>query len=427
MRRMNRIIWKLWSSLLAGVFLAGAMAGCKAPDQTRTILLPPLENMDESPGRIKIEQILDYTWDGTQESLVYPAFGMSEYPILYLLVRDVDNSHRCLTIDMERDVIMKDIFVDEADLFNIHFAPGGRYFSCERIVDHINQLVLFSLEDGSSQVLWELEGAYSYVWSADGTCLFTWQDGDGYDPYADWQVVRYEISDGTEEVFKVQREEFQMKGSGYAVRSVLPNGDGSEIYVREEFNPVMMSDEEKARVGMDKGMDFYDAGVSATIGTDSEIQMDGEPLPANNWLIRMDEMTMVSLKEFSQVPLLPVKYTQAGLFVRESGGLLCLIEDIGGQPKRTELFQTEGMDVCVCENGDHVFLAEWINPGTYQVSGARVLEGEALGRQILYRNSLDTVDNISVVGDHTVMFHSLEYSGNSKEDRYYLKIVSLEY
>ncbi len=433
MRGMNKIKHTIYTILLAGLLMAEAV-GCQRADQTRTITLPPLADADPDSETIQIGRILEYNSDGPIESMIYPGIGMKGDNVIYLLTRDMANdTSQCLKVDMEQERILDDIYVEEGNvsIFNAFFAPGGQYLAYERIMEEqgLNQLVLFSVENQGMQFFWETRETnevYQYAWSDDGTCLFTWQDGAGYDPYQDWQITRYKINEQPDKTLRVDKTQFNLEGRGAAVRSVLPSADGSEVYVREDFE-LLMSGRALDMMAQNKDSSAAAGSGASTGGTSTDSDMDINDVipPANNWLIDMDEMIMSSLPEYFKGTASPIKYTQAGLFVQEEGGLLCLIGDIGGQATRTELFQTEGMEVCVCGKGDHVFLAEWITPGTYQISGARILEGEAFGRKILYRGTQDSVERLSVEGDHMIVFHSLEYA--EPRGHYFLKIVSLEY
>ena len=170
--------------------------------------------------------------------MIYPGIGMKGDNVIYLLTRDMANdTSQCLKVDMEQERILDDIYVEEGNvsIFNAFFAPGGQYLAYERIMEEqgLNQLVLFSVENQGMQFFWETRETnevYQYAWSDDGTCLFTWQDGAGYDPYQDWQITRYKINEQPDKTLRVDKTQFNLEGRGAAVRSVLPSADGSEVY-----------------------------------------------------------------------------------------------------------------------------------------------------------------------------------------------------
>lgn len=64
----------------------------------------------------------------------------------------------------------------------------------------------------------------------------------------------------------------------------------------------------------------------------------------------------------------------------------------------------------ICENGDHVFLMEWVNKSMYQVSGVRVADGEIEGvPMVLFKDNYESLVQMTVLGDQAVIFWGKEY------------------
>ena len=222
--------------------------------------------------------------------------------------------------------------------------------------------------------------------------LFSWQNGDSGDTYKEWQVTRYEMENDPEDGFGYTAVSFQMKGNGPAWRNVCPNADGTEIYVREQPGT------------FDNTMSY-------------------------NWLLLPATATVEALPEYSKTPACPVRYTQAGLFIQEENGDVYLIKDIRSQPVKTKLISgnagTYDPFVCVCANGDHMFLMEWVNYSMYQISGVRIVDGKVDGQPVvLYNDNYESVNGIKIVSDQAVVFWGEEFLENNG---YRYKVTVLRY
>lgn len=404
---MNRKERKCCIGFWVGFLMAAVLSGCGTGGQDRTIVLPSLENQVMDSEKFRIDHIQQYIGSGYAENVICLAWGDPGTDMLYLL-KKVDGQYLYQTIDTGEDTVLSSIFVDDRFLTNVSIAPGGEYLSYEvQDGEEMNLIVLCPGQE-TRQILhrWEdPEETFSYVWSDDGTMLFSWQNGDAGDIYEEWQVTRYEMEADPEEGLRSIVVQFQMKSSGRAWRSVCPNADGSEIYVREQLSTFGSSMSDEGENGVDESLNAY------------------------NWLLLPNTVTVEALPEYSKTPVYPVRYTQAGLFVQEESGDLYLIGDIRSPLVKTKLLSgNEGSYdpvPYVCINGDHVFLMEWINYSMYQISGVRIVDGEADGQPIvLYKDNYESLNQIKIVGDQAVVFWGEEFLENNG---YRYKVTVLRY
>ncbi|MCM1187771.1 MAG: hypothetical protein NC541_00560 [bacterium] len=418
-RKGNGMRLRLAGGILAA--LTAALAGCGAGEQTKTVVLPSLtkgEIPEADP--FEIRHIREYVGSVYPNDAAGLVWGNPETDFIYVLEKDSEgNDYYYQTVDIQTNQILSVISVENRPIWNIAIAPGGQFFSYETEEGGKQELVLFIPgKDNCRQILrsWEdPEEIYSYLWSDDGMRLLSWQSGDTKDPYADWAVTCYlmdDLSDSPDGSFRGTKSEFLLAGSGPSWRMVLPNADGSEIYVREQFKT------------------FGSAGTEGD-GRDSESAVAGEeegPI-ACNWLFRSDSNGIEALAEYSTVPVQPLKYTTAGLFVLEENGGLSLVRDLRWQPEKKTVIpgDWENRDPIfrICENGDHVFLLEWLDDAAYQISGMKVGEGDmGASPAVLYRGQYDSLTEISVLRDRAVCFWRKEGNG---DEWYHYKITALEY
>lgn len=406
---MNRKKCKCCTGFLGGFLLAAVLSGCSAGKQDRTVVLPPVENQVTDSEKFHINHIQQYIGSGYAENILCLAWGDLGTDMLCLLKKE-DGRYVYQTIDTGEDTVLSSVLVDDRFPANASIAPGGRYLSYEVQDGEEMNLIVLCPQQETRQILhrWEdSEETFSYRWSDDGTMLFSWQNGDNGDAYEEWQVTRYEMKTDLEEDFRCTAVQFSMKSNGRAWRAVCPNGDGSEIYVREQLSTFgsSASDEWENVEIVDKFPDAY------------------------NWLLLTDTVTVEALPEYSVTPVYPVRYTQAGLFIQEESGDICLIESIRSQPVKTKLVSgNEGSydpSPYVCVKGDHVFLMEWLNYSMYQISGVRIADGKTDGQPIvLYKDNYESLNQIKIVEDQAVVFWGEEFLEN-KGYRY--KVTVLRY
>lgn len=401
------------------VFLTAALAalvmgGCGHKERTRVIVLPPIEAQAPDNEKFRINSIREYVGSGREEERLHLAWGEPGTDLLYLM-KEEDGKYLYQTIDTRSNTVAGSVCVEDraGDMANVSIAPGGGSVSYEiQNGGGGMELKVFFPEPGIRQTLhtWEdSEETYSYIWSDDGTKLISWQNGDTKNPYADWRITEYHLEsvlkDTREGFFNGRRTQFLMKGQGYSWRIVLPNADGSEIYVREQFRT------------------FNDSM------TDEGVNQEDQGKDAFNWLLTEDA-DVTELAEYSKESVYPVKYTPVGLYVQEEDGSLCLVDNIRSEhPVKKELLpaaREQYVSVpCICENGDHVFLTEWLNYSRYQISGVRILGGEADGDPVvLYQDNYDSLIRMTVQQDQAVIFWGKE---SLDEEQYHYKVTVLEY
>lgn len=405
---------------------AFCLCGCISQEAERTVALP--EKDAEEDAGIQIKNIQEYSYNGHSEDVVYLSWGEAGTKTVYMLKR-VEAGYEFQELDAEEREVIKSTFVDDRDLSAAKIAPGGRYIAYEVTSETIAQLIVFFVEDGTRQVLnkWDImNDAYTCEWSDDGTKLFAWELGDNYakDPYEDWRIIRYDVAGaqtGDEKPFPVEKSEYVMEGSGYGWRSVLPNGDGSEVYVREEHEDYVVGGVKQ------EGAAEAEAGIgSESINENEERPAGGKG--AENWMLLPDTGEKKRLEEYAEDAVSPVKYTKAGLFVQDIDGNLLLIEDIKNKPVVKELYETYDSLVNICENGDHLFLLEWIDSGMthYQISGIRIEDGQMKTRQVLYKSQEgEGIDECCIIDDSMVVILDRRYFEGG--DRHTFTITMLEY
>lgn len=425
---MNLRKHKFCTGLLTGILAVWALAGCGSREQTKTIILPSPEYQMADSGKFRIDHIQEYAGSGNSVEVICLVWGKPGEGILYQLKKEQDQ-YFYQTIDTGEDTVKSNILVEERVMTNVRIAPGGRYLSYEVQDGENMQLIVFCPEQEARQVLrvWEdPEETFSYVWSDDGTKLFSWQNGDTSDPFAEWQVTRYGMETDPESGIQSVEILFRMKGNGRAWRSVLPNEDGSEVYVRDQIS--VFGDFGSEEWEAEENGDQTDGGYGIGSGME-DASAPAEGPAAYNWLLLPDTAVKVELPEYSEVSVYPVRYTSAGLFAQEENGTLYLIEDIRSQPVKRELVSGNpgSFDPVphVCANGDHVFLMEWLNYSMYQIRGVRIVDGRADGELVvLYKDNYESMVQLTIVEDQAVVFWGEDYSGNGE---YRYKVTVLEY
>lgn len=411
---------KICCAFLCWLLIADSLCGCSQKEMTKTISLPETEKTEGISG-IVIKDIRQYVYEGHSEDTIWMSWGDPGSDIIYML-RLTDKGYMYQKIDISSKKLLGESYVDDRTMMNVQIAPGGRYISYE--TEDKAELNLFSLEEEKSIVLrnWKGEGSetFSYVWSLDGTKLFAWQDGDNFNkgPDEDWSVTRYDMntleSDG-EDHFTIMKEETEMEGKGYAWRHVLPNDDGSKVYVREEYQ--IFSDSKEAEY-------INSQEINAENENTSSLNRK-EERNAENWLLIPDKAQKKKLREYSSEQAWPLRYTEIGLYFRNAEGMLFLAEDIENEPVARELLNTGIQENYICGSGDHVFLADWQNNmETFRISGVRIEDKKAASNQVLYKEKFQNA-SVSVTSDdaHMIIWGS-EYLGG---DRYAFKITALGY
>lgn len=401
------------------------VCGC-APHETEKTVALPEKKLEENVG-IHIKNIQEYSYNGHSEDVVYLSWGEAGTKTAYMLKRAEDGYEYHL-VDVEKKEVLKSTFVDDRNISAAEIAPGGKYIVYEAVSETDVQLIVFFAEDGTRQVLekWDvMNDAYTYEWSDDGTKIFAWELGDNYakDPYEDWHIIRYDVGGAKKEDEKltVEKCDFLMKGTGHGWRSVLPNADGSEVYVREEHEDYVVGG------AKEEGYIENEEDVNRESVNKSEERPPGGK-GAESWMLVPDTGEKKKLEEFSPDAVYPVKYTKAGLFASDTDGNLLLVENIRNEPAVNELCKTYDELISICENGDHLFLMEWMDNSLthYQLSGVRIEDGQLKTRQVLYKSrDGEGIDECHIVNDSMVVLLDRRYFEGG--DRHTFNITMLEY
>ncbi len=409
-RWMRRFVFVMTTVLATGNILCG----CSRQEMIRTISLPDTEDKDMGISGFVIKNIQEYTYEGQSEDHLQLAWGKAgENTVCQLRYEKEGYIYR--EIDIHTKKTIRKVFMDERMAFNMQIAPGGKFISYEAETEEKAgpELVVFLAEEGEHMVLreWDecLQG-FSYVWSDDGNRLFSWQNGDNYafQPDTDWCVTCYDMktvkrdSDGK---WMVEKTEFQMKGSNYAQRHILPNADGSRVYVREEYDS------------------FSDSKNQEYPGKDEAAEE--KMMRAKNWLLIPEEQKKKKVSEYSKETVWPVKYTKKGLYYQNEEGMLLLAENVEDKPSVKELFRASNMEIAICGNGDHIFHVEWIDDmQNMQISGVKLEGTQPTAKQVLYKDSCEGVEFYVSADDSAIVLRGYEYPG---DDRCSFKIMKLGY
>ena len=396
---------------MSTVIVTGSiLCGCSRQEMTRTISLPDIEDEGKGISGIVIKNIQEYTYGGHSEDNLRLAWGKTgSNTAIQLRYEEEGYVYRKIDINT-KETISKE-FMDDRMVSNIQIAPGGRYVSyeAEPAKKASPELVVFLAEEGEHIVLREWNESlqfFSYIWSDDGTKLFSWQDGDNYafSPDTDWCVTCYDMETVKQDSNggrSIEKKEFRMEGNGHAWRHVLPNADGTKVYVREEYESFSDSKEKEY----------------------SENQEIKKKKAAKNWLIMPEKQEIKKLQEYADEPVNPVKYTKKGLYFQKEGKLL-LVENPEDTPSVKELFRVAGMEVNICGNGEHIFLIEWMDDlQSMQLSGVKLEGTEPTAKQALYKASFEGGDCISA-DDSAIVLQGYEYLEN---DRCNFKVMELGY
>lgn len=378
---MNGIITKKTAFLLLSALLLGMLCGCGESEKTKTIILPD-KSGNLSSEAINIRNIQEYSYEGN------PTEGgnitLNERGNLCLIVPLEKVGYEFQEITLSDKQVVHRIPIKGTSIANIQLAPGGRYVSYEVIEKETQQLIALETEEERSIVLhhWkDLNQLYMYQWSGDGSILFSWEDGLNYaQDSVNWHIHQYHL----ESNFLESESETLVEGSGNASRQVLPNYDGSQVFVRERY---VNGGEANWLFWPNKEDNDY------PLYTPSEI----------NWA---------------------VKFSQNGLYMADVEGNLCLVTNLLGKPEEKTLIPFNNMALEVCEKGDHIFLIEKDSSGKAQLSGI-FRESGVVEEQVLYKNIDADASNIAISQDDTkVVMQNCKYL---EDDRCLFTVTVLEY
>ncbi len=428
--RKGKIRKALRAVLIFTVLASGSVLwGCARQETTKTIGLPDTENGEKGIPGFVIKTIREYVYDGHSEDNLRFGWGGTGSDTAFLL-RYGEKGYTFRKIDVNTKQTVSETFVDDRMLFNIQIAPGGRYISYEAETEEeaAPELVLFCTGEGERVVLRQWDEClqdFSYVWSDDGTKLFSWQNGDNpaFLPDTDWCVTCYDMDTLVRDNngrLTVQKTEMKMPGSNYAWRHVLPDAHGTTVYVREEYETFSDSKKGEYLHGQAKKKAAQEAN---TENAEPEIESKGQP--AKNWLLTPKELRIEKLPEYAKNAVWPIKYTKNGLYYQSEEKKLYLAGNIEEKPEVKELFSVSNAQVCICGKGDHIFLAEWTDDlQNMQISGVKMEESEPQTKQVLYQTACESADYAIAPDDAAIVLCQSVYLG---DDRYSFKVTELGY
>lgn len=380
--------------IVTGVLLGG----CETKEISKTVILPKETEDDGNGSGINVKNIKEHTYEGDVLSMTWKEDLPGEICVLY----GQGGGWMYQTMDVYQNETKESAFLDEFSVGFAKISPGGKYIICEVINGSAMQLFLYRTETGEKQLICEWEdssGIFMYEWSGDGTKFFVWQDGNDYgqDLYENWSICRYDAESG-------EKAEILMEGNGGAWRTVLPNDDGSKAYVREEY-----IDE-----NCDVVMSMYEGTLNKyriaeeNVEYDVSVEEDRQTAASRSWVVDMGIGEARELENEKMIVSGPIKYTRQGVFGRE-GDEIWLLQEPLGETEKKRILTTDCDEICICGNGDHIFLMDWdMDPDYLQVTGVRMQDGEVAGRQVLYKNIYGSYDTVFVGQDDSELIIQTE-------------------
>lgn len=315
-------------------------------------------------------------------------------------------------IRIEDAQVLEQNLVDKRIMSQVKIAPGGRYISYETWEDGVFSLIVYNTGRKEHTIFREWENdeeVLQYAWSDDGKKLFAWQDGNNYgqNAFLEWKICSYDMETG-------MKNEVSVEGIGYAYRDVLPNQDGSCVYIVEALS--------NEQYGENLINEQYGENLS------NERYGEGEIYQLRHRVANMETGEVKDLRVWDGDDAWPVKFTEEGVYAQDSEGAISIYTGIFEKPVKKELFSIDYKNVklYICERGDHIFLIEWDSDSEYmQVSAVSIKNGEIVGRGVVYKG-ISGIDTEAVVSpdDHAIAIQSTEYIEDS---RWRLKITVLEY
>lgn len=379
---MNGMITKKTAFLLLSALLFGMLCGCGEAEKTKTIILPD-KSGNLNSGAINIQNIQEYSYKGTP--VESGNITLNERGNLCLIVPLEKVGYEFQEITLSDKQVVHRIPIKGTSIANIQLAPGGRYVSYEIIEKEAQQLIALETEEERSIVLhhWkDLDQLYMYQWSGDGSILFSWEDGLNQDSI-NWHIHQYHLGNN----FLESESESLLEGSGNAWRQVLPNYDGSQVFVRERY--------------------VYGGEANWLFWPNTEDNVYPLYTPSEiNWA---------------------VKFSQKGLYAADVEGNLCLITNLLGKPEEKTAIPFDNMALEICEKGDHIFLIEKDSTGKAQLVGIRIQNGVVVEEQVLYKNiDADVADIAISQDDKTVLMQNCKYL-DLEDDSCLFTVTVLEY
>lgn len=349
------------------------LCGCGAEITSKTIVLPEGSDEENKSAGIEIRDIQEYIWE----------IALWHNP-------------------------------EEEDIRQADISPDGEHVSYRltyhRHTERYEELFMAdALEDGERQITeqkvrWQIR-AYSddeerlrWAWSGNGEKLVVWGALPGMFARDGLRVYDMDLkyNDG---IYCIDELSFEKKN--LYDRKLFPNQDASMIYVVEEVD----RQEVESAFGYEVSDTYYWHYI---------LDMNA------------DQCFKMGYKTADEIQ--PIQCTDEGLLAKNGEGVVSIYRDIYNLSEKEDLFQLAAADaqVCMCSNGDHIFVLETdANGAQIVLRGIRIEDGEVQGQQILYKGSVSG-DAKAVIGpgDDSILIWSSE---TLEDNQCLVRITELKY
>ncbi len=404
MRSDRKGIKQVIALIVAGLLLCG----CAGQETSKTIVLPKETEDTENNAGIDVRDIKEYSFEGSVYAMTWKRDSREEICVL----RDQGGGLGYQTMNIYQGTESDIVVFEERPVSVSQIAPGGQCVLYETFDNGMIQLILYRVQTGEKLVIHERERddsaeAYYFKWSGDGTRFFVWPDGNysGQNAVQMYPICRYDALSG-------EKTEIMMEGTENAWRQVIPNEDGSKVYIREEYP----DKEGNASVFSEEWLELYRI-ENTELGTGAAYA-DGyeSPIPGRSWVLEMETAAIREIDgENGDIPNL-IRYTDQGVIGRNEEEVWMMAEPLS-EFQKERILMTDCEKVCVCGKGDHIFLLDRESgTDTMQIMGIKVQDGEIVGRQVLYKGINGYCAGAEVgADDGELIVQTIEYleNGNS--------------
>ena len=382
------------------ICLAGGLLldGCIKRDSTKTIVLDEGEQSLDSEYAVK--NIKEYYYEGNRKEEGWMAWEQDSEN-MYLL-KAAAEGYEYQKFDVGRGKILSSIPITDAVIGQVKIAPGGEYIAYERKCMEGWEFVLYLVETDTKLILGEAS-SISFSWSGDGKKLFYTFIVDeedygydimaeanyGYDSSPKWCFYYCDMSSPMD----VDRE-VEVVGYAGLRKNILPNEDGSRIYVSYE-----------------------------------DVQGNNEPdkdLQCWEFFCENFEIYLQQIIGLPEGITRLVRYTDAGLFVQDGDKRLFLVTEFLEEPQTKQIAEPDSEDVFICENGSHIFVLKQEESTKHlEIRSLYLKNGVVVTEQLLYKDVYRSRADAAIsMDDSAIALKSIEYLG---EKKYSYKVTVLEY
>lgn len=409
MRNYMWLCFCLLLCLIGGIFFGS----CAKRELTKTIVLE--ENEEEAAANeYVVKNIKEYFYEGKQREDGWIACEQDSDNIYAL--KYTDDCYEYQKIDIGQEKILWSIPMDMEEIGQVKIAPGGKFIAYEQKYAFGVELFLFSVEDESYVYIGESD-EISFAWSGDGTKLFYTfvyggvndEDGTDYGMDTTWTLCCLEM-----EYYEEPHLIVHAYGDTGIAKNIVPNRDGSEIYVGYA-NTDEVADRQ------------YWLFLIEDFVTQDEMK-DAKSVAISQFGKTSADSTVISqrLLNIPEEITLPIRFTDAGLFALGENQKVFLITNLKGTSQISVVDEIDNEGIYVCENGDHLFVLKQ-EEGTkrFEVRILHLKGGKVVSNQLLYKDvSQNWADAVVSMDDHAIVLKSCEYFS---EKKYSFKITLLEY